>query len=101
MRTIRVAAPRATPAVARWGSRREQSPPSSPDWCSAPASPSLPPSRHASRGGERWKSDERHQCPSSYDLDMNEACFTELCAWLTEAGLAGVAESDILIGFCE
>jgi adenylate cyclase len=32
---------------------------------------------------------------------MNEACFTELCAWLTEAGLAGVAESDILIGFCE
>jgi adenylate cyclase len=32
---------------------------------------------------------------------MNEAFFAELCAWLTEAGLAGVAESDILVGFCE
>jgi adenylate cyclase len=32
---------------------------------------------------------------------MNEAFFTELCAWLTEAGLAGVAESDIVAGFCE
>jgi adenylate cyclase len=32
---------------------------------------------------------------------MNEAFFTELCAWLTDAGLAGVAESDIVAGFCE
>jgi adenylate cyclase len=32
---------------------------------------------------------------------MNEAFLTELCAWLTEAGLAGTAESDIVTGFCE
>ena len=31
---------------------------------------------------------------------MNEVFFTELCAWLTQAGLAGVAESDIVAGFC-
>jgi adenylate cyclase len=32
---------------------------------------------------------------------MNEAFFTDLCTWLTQAGLAGVVESDILSGFCE
>jgi adenylate cyclase len=32
---------------------------------------------------------------------MNEAFFTEVCTWLTQAGLAGVAEPDILSGFCE
>jgi hypothetical protein len=26
---------------------------------------------------------------------MNEAFFTELCTWLTQAGLAGVPESEI------
>ncbi|MBV9970445.1 MAG: adenylate/guanylate cyclase domain-containing protein [Xanthobacteraceae bacterium] len=32
---------------------------------------------------------------------MNEAFFTELCTWLTQAGLAGVSESEILSGLCE
>jgi adenylate cyclase len=32
---------------------------------------------------------------------MNEAFLTELCAWLTQAGLAGVSESEILSGLCE
>jgi adenylate cyclase len=32
---------------------------------------------------------------------MNEIFFTELCAWLIEAGLAGMAETDIVAGFCE
>ncbi len=32
---------------------------------------------------------------------MNEASFTELSAWLTEAGLAGISETEIVSGFCE
>jgi len=32
---------------------------------------------------------------------MNEAFFAELSAWLTQAGLAGAPESDIVSGFCE
>jgi adenylate cyclase len=32
---------------------------------------------------------------------MNKAFFTELSAWLTEAGLAGTPETDIVAGFCE
>jgi adenylate cyclase len=32
---------------------------------------------------------------------MNEAFLTELCTWLTQAGLAGVPESEILSGLCE
>src|ERR1700758_819883 len=32
---------------------------------------------------------------------MNERFFTELSAWLTQAGLAGTGESDIVSGFCE
>src|SRR5580658_10377764 len=32
---------------------------------------------------------------------MNEASFTELSAWLTQAGLDGASEADILSGFCE
>ena len=32
---------------------------------------------------------------------MNEASFTELSAWLTQAGLDGGSEADILCGFCE
>jgi len=32
---------------------------------------------------------------------MNEAFFAELSAWLTQAGLAGISETDIVSGFCE
>jgi adenylate cyclase len=32
---------------------------------------------------------------------MNEAFFTELSAWLTQAGLAGTPETDIVSGFCD
>lgn len=32
---------------------------------------------------------------------MNEAFFAKLSAWLTEAGLAGTPETDIVAGFCE
>ena len=32
---------------------------------------------------------------------MNEAFFAEVSAWLTQAGLAGSAETDIVSGFCE
>jgi adenylate cyclase len=32
---------------------------------------------------------------------MNETFFTELSAWLTQAGLAGTSETDIVSGFCE
>jgi adenylate cyclase len=31
---------------------------------------------------------------------MNEAFFTELSAWLTQAGLAGTSETEIVSGFC-
>jgi adenylate cyclase len=32
---------------------------------------------------------------------MNESFFNELAAWLTQAGLAGTPETDIVSGFCE
>ena len=32
---------------------------------------------------------------------MNEGFFAELSAWLTQAGLAGTPESDIVSGFCD
>ena len=32
---------------------------------------------------------------------MNEKLFSELSAWLTQAGLAGTAETDIFSGFCD
>ena len=32
---------------------------------------------------------------------MNEAFFSELSEWLTEAGLAGMPETDIVSGFCD
>jgi len=32
---------------------------------------------------------------------MNEKFFTELAAWLTQVGLAGTPETDIVSGFCE
>jgi adenylate cyclase len=35
------------------------------------------------------------------NLHMNEAFFAELSAWLTQAGLAGTAETEIVSGFCD
>jgi adenylate cyclase len=32
---------------------------------------------------------------------MNEAAFVELSAWLTQAGLAGTSEAEIVSGFCD
>ena len=32
---------------------------------------------------------------------MNEASFADLSAWLTEAGLAGTSEVEIVSGFCD
>src|SRR5262245_45618238 len=32
---------------------------------------------------------------------MNESFFAEMSAWLTQAGLAGTSESDIVSGFCD
>jgi adenylate cyclase len=32
---------------------------------------------------------------------MDERLLSELPAWLTEAGLAGASEADIVIGFCD
>jgi adenylate cyclase len=32
---------------------------------------------------------------------MNEAFFAELSAWLTQAGLTGTPETDIVCGFCD
>ncbi len=36
-----------------------------------------------------------------YNHLMNEQLFTDLSAWLTQAGLGGTSEADILSGFCE
>jgi adenylate cyclase len=36
-----------------------------------------------------------------YSRGMNDAVFTELSAWLTQAGLAGTSEIEIVSGFCE
>jgi len=36
-----------------------------------------------------------------YSRGMNEAFFAELSAWLTQAGLAGTSETDIVSGFCD
>jgi hypothetical protein len=33
--------------------------------------------------------------------DMDEAAFIDLSAWLTQSGLAGASEADIVSGFCE
>jgi adenylate cyclase len=32
---------------------------------------------------------------------MNEAFFAELSAWLTQAGLAGTSEIEMVSGFCD
>ncbi len=34
-------------------------------------------------------------------MGMNEASFIELSAWLTQAGLAGTSETEIVSGFCD
>jgi adenylate cyclase len=36
-----------------------------------------------------------------YSRGMNDAFFAELSAWLTQAGLAGTSETDIVSGFCD
>ena len=36
-----------------------------------------------------------------YNIGMNEASFIALSAWLTQAGLAGTSETDIVSGFCD
>src|SRR6516164_8884248 len=36
-----------------------------------------------------------------YSRDVNEAFFADLSAWLTQAGLAGASETDIVSGFCD
>src|SRR5262249_946625 len=36
-----------------------------------------------------------------YSRGVNEASFAELSEWLTQAGLAGTPETDIVSGFCE
>jgi adenylate cyclase len=36
-----------------------------------------------------------------YNDGMSEAFFADLSAWLTQAGLAGFSETDILAGFCD
>jgi adenylate cyclase len=36
-----------------------------------------------------------------YSPSMNEVFFAELSAWLTQAGLGGTPETDIVSGFCE
>src|SRR5262245_36636945 len=36
-----------------------------------------------------------------YSRGMNEAFFAALSAWLTQAGLAGTPETDIVSGFCD
>ena len=35
-----------------------------------------------------------------YSRGVNEAFFADLSAWLTQAGLAGTSETDILAGCC-
>ncbi|MGC2123971.1 MAG: hypothetical protein WA652_14065, partial [Xanthobacteraceae bacterium] len=36
-----------------------------------------------------------------YNRAMDEPTFTALSAWLTQAGLAGMSESEIVTGLCE
>ena len=36
-----------------------------------------------------------------YSRGVNEALFAELSEWLTQAGLSGRSETDIVAGFCE
>src|SRR5882672_4294553 len=45
--------------------------------------------------------DQTSEYGSLYNLRMNENFFTELSTWLTQAGLAGTSESEILSGFCD
>ena len=50
----------------------------------------------ASRNGAKFE-DRTYVCL----VVMNEAFFTELSAWLTEAGLASTPETTIVSGFCD
>src|SRR5262249_56424565 len=36
-----------------------------------------------------------------YSRGVKEALFAELSAWLAQAGLAGMSETDIVSGFCD
>ena len=36
-----------------------------------------------------------------YSRGVNEAFFADLSAWLTQAGLGGASETDIVSGFCD
>src|ERR1700722_7912401 len=38
---------------------------------------------------------------NAYNSRMDKEAFADLAAWLTQAGLGGVSETDILSGFCE
>jgi hypothetical protein len=44
---------------------------------------------------------ERCRAISLYSRSVNESFFAELSAWLTQAGLAGLSETDIVSGFCD
>src|SRR5262245_26977685 len=51
----------------------------------------------------RWRSRPQHQNRTLglYNRVMNDAAFAELSEWLTQAGLAGTSEIDIVSGCCE
>ena len=56
-------------------------------WIARPASASAGPSHYRTL----WL----------YSRGVNEAFFAELSAWLAQAGLAGMSETDIVSGFCD
>jgi hypothetical protein len=45
--------------------------------------------------------DARRRSKFLYNRGMNENLFTELSAWMTHAGLAGIPETDIVSVFCD
>ena len=54
--------------------------------------------------GERYTTGRSEKCSNPHIVPrrgMNEALFGELPAWLTEAGLAGTPETEIVSGFCD
>src|SRR5215467_4909554 len=53
------------------------------------------------RRGARHNCDTRQDTKFSYNRGMNENPSTELLAWLTQAGLAGTSETDIVSAFCD
>jgi adenylate cyclase len=52
-------------------------------------------------GGFRYDFCEKLPRTRLYSRDMNGAFFDELPAWLTQAGLAGTSEIEIVSGFCD